>query len=127
MPKNDLGSLIDALHKAREKRLAQDRKVAELKEQEALAEVRVIARLQNQGLTKAAGRKASVSLYPKIVAQVDPTAWHDVFAFVVKHDAWDLLQKRINNAAFRDRVENGVTVPGTKAVSVMDLSIRKIA
>lgn len=124
--KNELGILIDQLYAARERRLKATRRLDELKESEYLAEVRVIAELQNAKLTKAGGRKASVSLQAKTVAQVDPASWREVFAYVEQHDAWDLLSRRINNAAFRERIADGRPVPGIKAISVLDLSIRKI-
>ena len=124
--RDELGTLIDALYRTRERRQAQQRKVDERKAEETLAEARVIAALQDARLTKAGGRKAAVSLQAKIVAQVDPARWADVFEYVHKKNAWDLLQKRINNAAFRDRVDGGEDIPGAKAVPVLDLSIRKI-
>lgn len=119
-----LGAKIDALYTAREARLAKQREVEALEERERAAKQEVIALLDSANLQKAAGKLASVSLSPQVVANVEPDAWNKVFAYVKKNDAFDLLQKRINNSAFRDRIEAGEKIPGTTSVTVINLSVR---
>jgi hypothetical protein len=123
-----LGTLIDQLYEAREKRLAIQRQVDALKEKERAAEERVTEALKAANLTKGAGKRAAVSLSPKTVAQVDPARWNEVFAWIADHEAFELLHKRINNGAFRERVADGDagSIPGIKAETVLDLSVRAV-
>ena len=124
MASKKLGNLIDNLHEARQTRLAAQRELDSLKEDEVAAELKVLAELQKASLQKAAGKRASVSITVKTVGQVEPERWNDVYAFIKKRGAFDLLQKRLNNAAVRERVEAGEEIPGVKTVQILDLSVR---
>lgn len=124
MASKKLGKLIDELYERRDARIAMQRTVDKMKEKEGALEQRVIAELQRANLQKAGGEHASVSLTPKTVAQVEPERWADVHKYIAKTGAWDLLQKRINNQAVRDRVENGEEIPGVKTIQILDLSVR---
>lgn len=121
-----LGSKIDALYSRRQERLAKQRELDALKAKEEAAEQEVLALLDTAKLSKAAGKVASVSVAPKTVGQVEPERWNDVYAYIKKHGAFDLLQRRLNNTAYRERIEAGENIPGTKSVTVLDLSVRAL-
>lgn len=123
-PEKTLGTLIDALYEARQVRLDHQRELDRLKAAEGEAEQRVIALLNRLDLNAARGSEATVALNPKVVGQVAPEEWSRVHAYVAKTGAWDLLQKRLNNAAVRERVENGEEIPGVKTVTVLELRVR---
>lgn len=116
-----LGDFIDALYDARERRLEVQREVNALKKREEEAEQLVIQLLQAESLTKGSGTHASVSLKAKIVPRVDPAHWNEVFAQIAKKKAWDLLYKRINSEAYRERLAEPIDHVTTE--SVLDLSI----
>jgi hypothetical protein len=121
-----LGTLIDKLFEARERRLAETRRLDALKKIEDAAEQRVLAALQQLNLQKAAGARATVSITVKTVGQVEPERWADVQKYIVEKNAFDLLQRRLNNAAVRERVEAGEEIPGLKTVQILDLSVRSL-
>lgn len=119
-----LGTLIDKLFEAREQRLAETRRLDTLKQKETAAEERVLAELQKLNLQKASGARATVAIQVKTVGQVEPERWTDVQRYIVANDAFDLLQRRLNNAAVRERVAAGEEIPGLKTVQILDLSVR---
>jgi hypothetical protein len=43
----------------------------------------------------------------------------------LKHEAIDLLQRRINQRAYLDRVENGEEVPGVNKIEIPSLALRR--
>lgn len=47
------------------------------------------------------------------------------YAYVLKKKALDLLQRRVNITAFRDRLESGVQVPGIKVFTKIALRVTK--
>lgn len=44
-------------------------------------------------------------------------------AYVIKHKAFDLYQRRLNTTAWRDRVEDGKPVPGIKGFQRVSLRV----
>lgn len=56
-----------------------------------------------------------------------PTAkdWAAIDAYILKHKALDLLQRRIGVNAWRERVEAGEKVPGIEAYEKIDLAWTK--
>jgi hypothetical protein len=120
MPKT-LGAAIDAYSDLRDERLELSRRVDEMKEREALHRQNCIKLLRKAKLTKGSGVKATCSIKADAVPVV--TDWEAFHAFVAKEDAFDLLQRRLNPAAFRDRWEEGVTIEGTKTETVLKVSL----
>lgn len=53
--------------------------------------------------------------YAKIVEEDmgNVNDWNKFYKYIVKNDAWDLLQKRVGQTAYRERKEAGVKIPGT--------------
>lgn len=54
-----------------------------------------------------------------------PTAkdWEKVYAYIYKHKAGFLLEKRISVSAFRELLENGKTIPGVEKFERESLSV----
>ncbi len=98
-----LGSLIDELDMIRVKR----RDIAE--EDKALSaayttlETEIKERLGAEGMAKATGRRATVSLNSVIIANV--TDWTAVYALIKKTGSFHLLQRRVSDPAFRELYE----------------------
>lgn len=119
-----LGDRIDNLCELRDKRLAAQRAVDALEEEEKkLAEV-VKQELQDKNLTTSAGATGRITLQAKEVPRVDPKKWNDVFAAIAKGKHWELLTKRINNEPWR---EQHPTLPGVTSTTVVTLSYGKVS
>jgi hypothetical protein len=118
-----LGKQADYLGQVREKRLQLDAQVKEMKAQEESIRTIIIGKLQEQGMQKTSGRLYTVGLNPKTEPLVED--WQALDEYIVANRALDLLHRRTSAPAFRVRWEQGVTIPGVRAVEVIDLSLTK--
>lgn len=124
MAANTIGKLIDRLYVLRTRRLEASRKVDEMKERELALQEEIQASLKKSKLEGAKGVLASVSISRSTVAAVGD--WGEFHAYIAREGAFDLLQRRVNDAAFRARLEDGVAVPGVSPVEVLKLSVNKV-
>jgi hypothetical protein len=76
--------------------------------------------LETRGLTAAGGSVLKVTLRQ----EYEPTAttWSKVFVFIKKNDAFDLLQRRLNAAAVKERWNDNIAIPGIEKYPVLKLS-----
>ena len=124
-PIETVGGLIDELFLLREQR----RKLAEtdksLQAQYADLEAKLIAALDLQETTQARGRSATATLNEEELATV--TDWSQVHEFVRSQNAFFLLQRRINSAAWREAAaERGEPIPGTTLFKKRSIVLRRI-
>jgi hypothetical protein len=120
-----VGGLIDELFLVREQR----RKLAEtdkdLRDQYAELEARLIAALDLQETTQARGRSATATLNEEELATV--IDWSQVHDFIRSQNAFYLLQRRINSAAWREAAnERGEPIPGTTVFKKRSIALRRI-
>jgi hypothetical protein len=120
-----IGQLADQLYTLRTKRLAQEKKAETMREQERALEQQALVELQHANLTKASGRKATISRTTRTAFSV--VDWDATLGWIRKRRAWDLLHRRVAQEAARARIENGVSVPGLDAVHTTVLSITKVS
>ena len=66
---------------------------------------------------------ATAAITRTTVAQV--TDWDEVYKYVKKTGEFDLLQKRMSDVAYRERLDAGKPVPGTEPFIVVNLSLTK--
>lgn len=120
-----VGGLIDELFLLREQR----RKLAEtdknLRDQYSELEARLIAALDLQQTSMARGRSATATLNEEELATV--TDWSQVHEFIRSQNAFYLLQRRINSAAWREAAnERGEPIPGTMVFKKRSIALRRI-
>lgn len=128
MPKQKavtLGSLIDELYLARDKRIEQQREVDAKKVIERQIQAQIMDMLDKQGITSSRGKVATASITSSTKPTVDETSWKKVYDYIHKHKAFHLLQKRIAVEAWRELHESGIKVPGIVADDIKDLSLTK--
>jgi hypothetical protein len=123
LPKT-LAGAADLLYQTREKRLLLDKEVTELKSQETQLKTYLIDNLPKSEATGVAGRVARAT----IVTKDEPTVedWDQFRAYVKKHNAWDLLQKRVGVTAVKARWEEGEEIPGVGHFQSVDVSLSKV-
>jgi hypothetical protein len=121
-PKN-LGACIDLAYTLQQEYLAKKSEADAVASQVREIEDHIINTFPKTGLQGGKGTLASAS----INISIEPTVkdWEQVFAYVRKHDAWDLMYRRLNAKAYRDRLDVG-EVPGVEPFNRIKLSIRKI-
>ena len=120
-----LGSLIDKLNALREKRrvIAEQDKILE-GDYKALEEV-LLGRLDAEGMAKATGKTATISVTTNVVANI--VDFDKVCAYVSRTKNWQLFQRRISDPAFRELLEmKGKEIPGLEAFSKKRLNLRAL-
>lgn len=120
-----LGKIIDAMYELREKRRvleAESAKLeAEYKEQEEL----LMQRMEAEGTDKATGKKAGASITSGIVANV--TDWEAVEKFIKRTGNFQLFQRRVSDAAYRELMESKGAVPGMEPFVKKRVNLRVTA
>jgi hypothetical protein len=117
----DQGALVDLLYRARERRLEMQRETERVERLENQIKNHFIETLSANS-TGLAGRVARVQVETKAVPQIED--WDKFYKYVVKHKAFDLLQRRLNEGAAKERLEAGkgakagLTVFRAKKISV---------
>ena len=123
MSENKLGSLIDSLYEKRAKRLALEKEAAIIKREEAELSGIIGGKLAELELDSARGAKATFTPTKSIVTTV--VEWENVYDFIIKDNAFDLLQKRISSTAWGDYLDSGLLVPGTEPFEKISYSLTK--
>lgn len=118
-----LGELIDEVHAARAKRLEAQQAVDDMKSHEEKLKKEIILLLKDAAAEGATGSTANARITKKVVPAVKD--WAALYQYIQSTQAWDMLDKRCNAAAFRARLDDGVEVPGVEAYEVEDLSITR--
>lgn len=126
LPKS-MGACADLLFDAREKRLAADKVAAALKTEEERIKNHIIDNLQKDD-TGAAGKHHRVQVVRKRKYRVGPENWNKFFAWVGKNKRYDMLQKRINDAAVLEHMETprAAKLPGVEPFDYVSISLTKV-
>lgn len=127
-PKNykfpkSMGACADRLFDVREARLQAKKIADELEAEEKAIKEHIINNLSKDS-TGAAGKHHRVQIVPKEIPQVE--AWDKLYPYIKKNDAFDLLQRRLNEAAVRERLENKKKIPGVILFPTKSVSLTKI-
>jgi hypothetical protein len=122
-----IGSVIDDMWALREKKRAAEAVVKKIEDEILAQEEIVFKRLDEEGLKKADGTKASISIGEATVASV--TDWDALWAYAAKHKYFHLFQKRVSDPAWRELMEKskGKGVPGTEPFTKRKLNLRSLS
>lgn len=124
MQLQELGELVDNYDAARAARLEKEKEVYKLQEKETALKEQIIATMHETNLNLVGGRFASVRLQRKDKPQTKD--WSLVYNHIKEHDAFDLLQRRLNEAAIGLRAKDGILVPGINYFPVYSLTISSL-
>ncbi len=119
-----LGPIVDEYHDLRELRLQLDKVVNAMKAEETRMTNHIIDNLDKTQEGGAVGRRFKAIVRTETVPQVED--WTEFYAYIKKKDAFDLLNRAINKAAFKARMEEGIKVPGTGTFNAVKLSVTKL-
>ena len=118
-----MGACADRLYEVRQKRLAMQKEVDEVEAEEKALKEHIINNLPKSD-SGAAGKVARVSVVTKDVPQVKD--WDAFYKYVSRTKSFDLLQRRLSDAAIKERWENKKQVPGVEAFTVVSVSLNKV-
>jgi hypothetical protein len=113
----------DLLYETRQERLKVQKVVEALESQEAKLKEYIIENLPKSKANGITGSIARVELDKKAIPSVKD--WDAFYAYIAKHQAWELLQRRPAEAAVKERWEAGETVPGVEKFIAIVVSCTK--
>lgn len=118
-PPTTVGEYIEQMSKLHAEAKELNAKVKKLDDQfDALSDA-LKQKLIDDGMTKASGSRATVSVYKSDVGNV--TDYDEFNAFVKKHGFFQFYQRRFNYAAIYEVLGQGKKVPGFVPVEVQKL------
>jgi hypothetical protein len=123
LPKS-VGLRADLYSEVRSLRLAMDKEVEKVKAREAEIRESIISDLSKSDDTGAAGLKYRAQIVTKTVPKLSD--WSAFTGYILAHDRFDLIQKRVSDKAVMDMLEQGEVVPGIEKMNIPEVSITKI-
>ena len=99
-----MGACADKLYKLREKRYELGRQIKEIEEEESAIKKYVIDNLSKQESNGVSGKVANVRIKVEDVPTVED--WEAFYKYITRTKSFDMLQKRINVKAIRERIED---------------------
>lgn len=128
IPKS-LGACADKLFQLREQRLGLEAMADNIKKQETALKDHIIENMA-AGDTGASGKTHHVSVYTDDIPQIADA--DELFTFIKRTGSFDLLQRRLNNAAVKERLDDPKfmkaykgKVPGVKMFRCKKVSLTK--
>jgi hypothetical protein len=122
MPRS-LGACADLLHDLREERLELQRRAEAIEAQERALKEHIIRTMPKDD-TGAAGKHHKVAIITKEVPTVED--WPKLHAYIKRTGAFDLLSRRLNEAAVRERWEDRKQIDGVGVYTVVTVSLTKV-
>lgn len=124
----ELGEVIDTLYLARAARLDKQHELEALEKREGEIKKYLLDNIEKQKLDGAFGKIATASVSRLTVPtwkQGDDHAFENFCKYVKDNDAFDLFERRVAKTAYRERLEQGVAVPGLEPYEVLNISLTK--
>lgn len=107
-----VGALIDEAFSLRAKKSELEAAIKDLDGRLTDLEVELLERFEAEGQEKSTTKHGTASVSTTTVANV--TDWDKLWSFVHKKKAFQLVQRRVSDPAWRELQEQGVAVPGTQ-------------
>lgn len=120
-----LGDIVDMLYKLRMERAALSKLEDAVHKTETQLKEHCIKQFKKPDLQGARGKIAVAELKPKVVPQMKD--WRKFCTYVKRENAFDLLQRRLNELAVKERWDNNKAVPGVDRFNTVVLSVNKVA
>lgn len=117
-----VGAVIDQLWACREEKRKLEADVKEVEVKIKDIEESLMERLGAEGLEKATGTKASVSITSSVSADVQD--WDAFYPYIAKNKFWHLLQRRVSDPSYRELLEQGKKVPGVVPFTKKRINLR---
>ena len=115
-----MGELADEWWTLRASRLAIEKEVARIREQESRAKSALLQSLTENKVTSVGGQKVRVTHVVKDKPSVND--WEEVYSYIRETGSFDILQRRIGERAVKDRWDDGVKIPGIESYPIDEIS-----
>ena len=119
-----MGELADEWWTLRASRLAIEKEVARIREQDSRAKSALLQSLTENKVTSVGGQKVRVTHVVKDKPSVND--WEEVYSYIRETGSFDILQRRIGERAVKDRWDDGVKIPGIVSYPIDEISYSKM-
>lgn len=119
-----LGSRIDSLCDLREEKRSLEDQLKVVEESYTKLADELMETLDKQGMAKATGKLATVSISTSVVGQIQDDA--AFFAYVKKTGHFHLFQRRLSDASVREILEQKGSIPGIQPFVKKRLNLRNL-
>lgn len=123
IPEN-LATCVDKYYQVREYRLAQQKLVDEIEEYEKALRENLIENIPKSDMTGVAGKLARATIDIKEIPRVEN--WDDLYKHISRTKSWELLGRKVGEAAVKERWASGKTVPGVRKFKTRVVRINKV-
>lgn len=117
-----MDEISDRLFALRDKLRELDDERKQITEQINSLKVIALARADEQGATRISTATGTLIVTETEVPNVND--WEEVWKYIVDNDAYHLVQKRINSAAYRELLKLGEELPGADTYVKRDVNFR---
>lgn len=121
MQAEELVSLVESFRVAKEERLKADKLADSLKEKESFLKEKIIAYMREANAFAVGGKTCEVHRHLKPKPSVKD--WNALYAHITATGEFDLLHRRLTEAAVISRWDDKVVVPGVEKFIVETLSV----
>lgn len=118
------GAAIDKMFELREAKRTLEQRIKDIEFEYSQFEEALLAKLKAEGLDKATGKLAGVSVTSVITADVQD--WDKLHAFVKRSGNYQLYYKRLSDPAFRELLAAKGVVPGVLPFTKTKLNLRTL-
>lgn len=120
-----MGTMIDAIWSLRESKRAKEAEIKTLEEEIATTEELLIARMDQEGVDKSTGKKASVSV--AIDTRFNVKDFDAFWAFIKKNNYSHAIERRPAKLACIEIMEKKGNVPGLEKYTKRKLNVRTLS
>jgi hypothetical protein len=120
----NINELIEARAKVKDGIACLNTELKELNKEKDDLDYQLLTKLDEQGLSRTANDKASVSINADTVPEV--TDWDAFYSYVLEQQDFSLLQRRVNSAAYKELLKLSASVPGLQPREIRRINFRSL-
>ncbi len=124
-PPPTVGAIIDHMWAAREEKRRLEAEVKEVESRIKDIETKLAERMKAEGLEKATGTKATAS-FGKPTVSANVVDWDLLWPYIARNKYFHMVQRRVNDAAYRELLDLGKKVPGVEAFTKQRLNLSSL-
>ncbi len=118
------GALSDNYFQLREQKRGHEEAIKQISEQMSVLETKLIETMDADGITKATGKKATVSISEQIRPNVQD--WDQFYAYIHKNKYYHLLERRPSVSGCQELFETKGKVPGVVPFTARRINMRAL-
>lgn len=120
-----VATLANRRFELREAKRALDAQIKVIDAELAGNEVDLLEAADAAGMTHFRVGKLSIAVSEQVVGNVDD--WDQLYGYITENNAFHLLQRRLGNAAYKEILDSGETVPGVAPFTKRSINLRASA